>query len=140
MQMQRADTGMCSRELYVVSADNITIESRDYAESLHFKFLMTIITDHRMARERVISGCLVGKTRENNKVRHNVTQITSLLAIATVFIDFNMDSILQSGGGAYMRDKTTYLCKKIELKMQRGRNRGILRYFHYNNVHNMFWS
>ena len=32
-------------------------------------------------------GCLVGNTRENNKVWHNMTQIASLLAVATVFVD-----------------------------------------------------
>ena len=37
-------------------------------------------------RERAISGCLVGKTREKYKVRHNnMTQIASLLAVVTVF-------------------------------------------------------
>ena len=40
-----------------------------------------------------------------------MTQIASLLAVATVFIS----SILQSGRGAYTRDKT-----ELELKMQGG--------------------
>ena len=48
-------------------------------------------------------GCLVGK---NDKVRHIVTQIASLLAVATVFIDFWIPFYSQ-GGGAYTRDKTT---------------------------------
>ena len=46
------------------------------------------------------SGCLVGKTRENNKARHTMTQIASLLAVATVFID--LWTPLYSQGGAYM--------------------------------------
>ena len=31
------------------------------------------------------SGCLMAKLEKNDKVRHNMTQLASLLAVATVF-------------------------------------------------------
>ena len=51
------------------------------------------------------SGCLVGKTRENNEVRHNnMTQIASLIAVVTVFIGLWILFYSRGGeGGLYMR-------------------------------------
>ena len=52
------------------------------------------------------SGYLMDKT---DKVRHSMTQIASLLAVATVFIGLWTRFIYSQGeGGAYTRDKTTY--------------------------------
>ena len=63
------------------------------------------------------SGCLVGKTRENNEVRYNMTQIASLITVATVFY-WLMDSILQlgRGRGTCIRDKLPM--QEFKLKMQ----------------------
>ena len=47
---------------------------------------------------------LVGKTRENDKERHNVTQIASLLAVATVFIDIQTPFYSQGGGGGLIHE------------------------------------
>ena len=52
---------------------------------------MTTITDRRMPRGRAISVLSLAvwwaKLEKNDKVRHNMTQIASLLAVATVFVD-----------------------------------------------------
>ena len=60
-----------------------------YAGSLHFR--VTTITDRRMPRGRAISVLSLAvwwaKLEKNDKVRHNMTQIASLLAVATVFVD-----------------------------------------------------
>ena len=83
-----------------------------YAGSLHFR--VTTIIDRRISRGRAISVLSLAvwwaKLEKNDKVRHNMTQIASLLAVATVFVDLCqiMGSILQSGRGAYTRDKSTY--------------------------------
>ena len=73
---------------------------------------MTTITDRRMPRGRAISALSLGvwwaKLEKNDKVRHIVIQIASLLAVATVFIDLWAPFYSQGGGGAYTRDKTTY--------------------------------
>ena len=63
---------------------------------------MTTITDRRMQRGRAIcslSGLAVwwAKLEKNHKVRHNMTQIASLLAVATVFID--LWTLFTSHGG-----------------------------------------
>ena len=62
-----------------------------------------------MPRGRAISVLSLGvwwaKLEKNDKVRHIVIQIASLLAVATVFID--LWTPLYSQGGAYTRDKTT---------------------------------
>ena len=72
---------------------------------------MTTITDRRISRGRVISVLSLAvwwaKLEKNDKVRHIVTQIASLLAVATVFIDL-WTPFNSQGGGAYTRDKTTY--------------------------------
>ena len=67
-----------------------------------------------MPRGRAISvlSLAVGwaKLKKNDKVRHNMTQIASLLAVATVFY-WLMDSKclhFAVGRGAYSRHKTTY--------------------------------
>ena len=56
------------------------------------------------------SGCLMNKTRENQQNKHNMTQVASLLALATVLMGLWALNIyiLQSGRLASMRDKTTY--------------------------------
>ena len=65
------------------------------------------------------SGCLVGKTRrKNDKVRHIVTQIASLLAVATVFIDLWTPFYSQGGGGLIREAKLPM--QELELKMQGG--------------------
>ena len=73
---------------------------------------MTTITDRRISRGRAISVLSLAvwwaKLEKNDKVRHTVTQIASLLAVATVFIDLWIPFYSQGGGGAYTRDKTTY--------------------------------
>ena len=73
---------------------------------------MTTITDRRMPRGRAISALSLAvwwaKLENNDKVRHIMTQIASLLAVATVFIDLRTPFHSQGGGGAYTRDKTTY--------------------------------
>ena len=60
-----------------------------YAESLHFR--VTTVTDVGMPRGRAISVLSLivwwAKLKKNNKVRHSMTQIASLLVVATVFID-----------------------------------------------------
>ena len=72
---------------------------------------MTTITDRRMPHERAISVLSLAvwweKLEKNNKVRHSVTQIASLLAVATVFLDL-WTPFYSQGGGACTRDKTTY--------------------------------
>ena len=100
---------------------NITVESRDYAPppfvharigqkwggglyagSSHFR--VTTITDRRMPRGRAISVLSISlavwwaKLEKNDKVRHNMTQIASLLAVATVFIDLWTPFYSQGGG------------------------------------------
>ena len=60
------------------------------------------------------SGCLVGKTRENDKVRH-MTQISSLLAVATVFVALWTQFYSQGGGGAYIHE-TKASMQELELK------------------------
>ena len=73
---------------------------------------MTTITDRRMPRGRAMSVLSLAvwwaKLEKNDKVRHDMTQIGSLLAVATVFIDLWSPFYSQGGGGAYTRDKTTY--------------------------------
>ena len=70
---------------------------------------MTTITDRRMPRGCAISVLSLAvwwaKLEKNDKVRHIVTQIASLLAVAT---DLWTPFYSQGGGGAYTRDKTTY--------------------------------
>ena len=60
-----------------------------YAGSLHFR--VTTITDRRMPRGRAISVLSLAvwwaKLEKNDKVRHNMTQIASLLAVAAVSRD-----------------------------------------------------
>ena len=72
---------------------------------------MTTITDRRMPRGRAISVLSLAvwwaKLEKNDKVRHNMTQIASLLAVAAVFVDL-WTSFYSQGGGAYTRDKSTY--------------------------------
>ena len=69
------------------------------------------ITDRRMPRGSAISALSLAvwwaKLENDDKVRHIVTQIASLLAVATVFIDL-WTPFYSQGGGAYTRDKTTY--------------------------------
>ena len=81
-----------------------------YAGSL--LFCVTTITDRRMPRGRAISVLFLAvwwaKLEKNNKVRHNVTQIASLLAVATVLLTYGLHFTVREGWGAYTQDKTTY--------------------------------
>ena len=67
---------------------------------------MTTITDRRISRGRTISVLSLvvwwAKLEKNDKVRHIVTQIASLLAVTTVFIDLWTPFYSQGGGGAYI--------------------------------------
>ena len=85
--------------------------------SLHF--CVTTITDRRMPRGRAISVLSLAvwwaKLEKNNKVRHNVTQIASLLAVATVFIDLWNPFYCQGGG---LIHETKLPMQELELKMQ----------------------
>ena len=70
------------------------------------------------------------KLEKNDKVRDNMTQIASLLVVATVFtwimvIKLNV-YILQSGRGGLIRE-TKLSMQELELKSAGGRNCGILR-------------
>ena len=68
---------------------------------------MTTITDRRMPRERAISILSLAiwweKLEKNDKVRHNVTQVASLLALATVFIGLWTPFYSQGWGCLYAR-------------------------------------
>ena len=91
-----------------------------YAGSLHFR--VTTITDRRMPCGRVISVLSLAvwwaKLEKNDKVRHNMTQIASLLAVATDICQI-MGSILQSGRGGLICE-TKVPMQELELKMQGG--------------------
>ena len=82
------------------------------AGALHCR--VTTITDRRMPRGRAIFVLSLAvwwaKLKKNDKVlRYNMTQIASLLAVATVFIGlWTLFTSRGGGGGAYTRDKTTY--------------------------------
>ena len=88
---------------------------------------MTTITDRRMPRGRAISLTVRwAKLEKNDKVRHNMTQIASLLAVATVFVE--IWAPFYSQGGGLIRE-TKVPMQELELKMEGGgRNRGILQY------------
>ena len=83
-----------------------------YAGSLHFR--VTTITDRRMTRGCTTSvlslAVWLAKLEKNDKVRHNMTQIASLLAVATVFVDL-WAPFYSQGGGLYARLK--YLCRNL---------------------------
>ena len=49
----------------------------------------------------------LAKLEKTDKVRHNMTQIASLLAVATVFVDL-WATFYSQGEGACTRDKSTY--------------------------------
>ena len=69
---------------------------------------MTTITSCRIPRGRAIFALsLAIWWAKLDKVRHNMIQIASLLAVATVFIDL-WAPFYSQGGGAYTRDKITY--------------------------------
>ena len=80
-----------------------------YTGSLHFR--VTTITDRLMPRGRAIFVLSLAvwwaKLEKNDKVGHNMTQIASLLAVATVFVDLRAPFYSQ-GGGAYTQNKSTY--------------------------------
>ena len=90
---------------------------------------MTTITDRQMPRGRAISVISLAvwwaKLEKNDKVRHIVTQIASLLAVATVFLDLWTPFYSQGGGGGLIRE-TKLPMQELELKMQGGlmRERG----------------
>ena len=84
---------------------------------------MTTITNRRISRGRAISVLSLvvwwAKLEKNDKVRHIVTQIASLLAVATVFIDLWTPFYSQGGGLIHVRE-TKLPMQELELKMQGG--------------------
>ena len=97
---------------------------------------MTTITDRRMPRGRAISVLSLAvwwaKLEKNDKVRHIVTQIASLLAVATVFID--LWTPFYSQGGLIRETKLP-----MQLKMQGGglcaRGGGVIAGFYGTYIH-----
>ena len=85
---------------------------------------MTTITDLRMPRGRAISVLSLAvwwaKLEKNDKVRHIVSQIASLLAVATVFIDLWTPFYSQEGGRGGLIRETKLPMQELELKMQGG--------------------
>ena len=88
-----------------------------YAGSLHFR--VTTITDRRMPRGRAISVLSLAvwwaKLEKNDKVRHDMTQIASLLAVAAVFFVDLWAPFYSQGGGAYSYARQKYLCRNLSL-------------------------
>ena len=82
---------------------------------------MTTITDRRMPRGRAISVFSLAvwwaKLEKNDKVRHIVTQIASLLAVATFFVDLWVLFFCQGGG---LICETKLPMQELELKVQGG--------------------
>ena len=101
-----------------------------YAGSLHFR--VTTITDRRMPRGRAISALSLAvwwaKLEKNDEVRHNMTQIASLLA---VFVD--LWAPFYSQGGGLIRE-TKVPMQELELKMEGGlmREGGVIAGFYGN--------
>ena len=77
------------------------------------------------------SGCLMGRLKKSDQVSHNMTQIASVLAVATVFVSL-WTLISRQRTGAYTQDKNTYAgtwAKSAGRAYTRGgRNCGILWY------------
>ena len=86
---------------------------------LHFR--VTTITDRRMPRGRAISVLSLAvwwaKLEKNDKVRQNMTQIASLIAVATIFVDLWAPFYGQGGG---LIRKTKVPMQELELKMEGG--------------------
>ena len=62
-----------------------------------------------------------------------MTQIGSLLAVATVLLTYGLHFIVREGG--LIRETKGYLCRnkcRGGLMREEGRNRGILRYYFYS--------
>ena len=58
------------------------------------------------------------KLEKNDKVRHIVTQIASLLAVATVLLTYGLHFTVREGGGLIRETKLPM--QELELKMQGG--------------------
>ena len=88
---------------------------------LHFR--VTTITNHRMPRGRVIPVLSLAvwwaKLQKNDIVRHNMTQIASLLAAATVFIGL-WTLFYRGGGGLKYETKLRMQEHELKMQMQRG--------------------
>ena len=74
---------------------------------------MTTITDRQIPHGRAISALSLAvwkaKLEKNYNVRHNMTQIASLLVtIFTWLMVYNVCILQSERGVAYTRDKTTY--------------------------------
>ena len=85
--------------------------------SLHF--CVTTITDCRIPRGCAISILSLAvwwaKLEKNNKVRHNMTQIASLLAVVTVLLTCGLHFIVREGWGLIRETKLPM--QELELKM-----------------------
>ena len=94
---------------------------------------MTTITDRRKPRGHAISALSLAvwwaKLEKNDKVRHIMTLIASLLAVATVFID--LWTPFYSQGGGLIRE-TKLPMQELELEMQGGlmREGGVIAGFY----------
>ena len=84
--------------------------------SLHF--CVTTITNPRMPRGHVIYvlslAVWLAKLEKNDKVRHNMTQIASLLAVATVFIGLWTLFTVREGG---LIHETKLPMQELKLKL-----------------------
>ena len=78
---------------------------------------MTTITDRGMPHGRYLCTVWWAKLEKNDKVRHNMTQIASLLAIATVLLTYGLHFIVREGG---LIRETKVPMQELELKMQGG--------------------
>ena len=97
---------------------------------------MTTITDLRMPHGRAISVLSLAvwraKLEKNDKVRHIMTQIASLLAVVTVFIA--LWTPFYSQGWGLIRE-TKLPMQELELKMQGGlMHEGVVMTGFYGNT------
>ena len=85
-------------------------------------FCVITITDHVGARFLHLLWCFGG---QNNKVRHNMTKITSLLIVATVFMWVMVYNVYinfyRERGYGFMCKTKLYLCRNLfKLKIPGG--------------------
>jgi hypothetical protein len=131
-----------------------TVESRDYAPPPLCMLALGKSGEGAYTRDPNISAwrplptveCHVGarslavwwaKLEKNDKVRHNMTQIASLLVVATVFTRLMVCDIYFTvrGGGAYTRDKTGTWAKNAGGAYARGG--GVIAGFYGTYMYNI---